>query len=136
VQPEDQTIADPAEARRLIDEAAFAMTAREWPGNQYDADWAMQHTRPFLEDPVLIDAKKARHALDEADRTLKETEPIARSANFRRARLVLEPVVDVLPDERAYAEAVAHITDELRVAALKSGYYKASEERGDHWAWN
>jgi hypothetical protein len=123
---EDPTIKEPAEARRLIDEAAFAIAVSE---SGYYPD-ALAESRPFLEAPVLIDKKKSRKAWKEATRRLEEIEqmsPVERPPYG----LALEPILEVLPDADAYVSRIKHIPPEMLVLALESGYHTAYTEVGD-----
>jgi hypothetical protein len=120
-----------AGASRLVDEAAFAMAAREWPGNRANGTYVLEQPHRYLKAPVLVSRRHARRVLREAERRLQAADRKMEPTTVRR---VLEPVLEVLPNESAYLGAIWRVPPELRRSALESGYNRLSAEKEDRWA--
>lgn len=125
-------VPDAAGASRLVDEAAFAMAAREWPGNRANGTYMLEQLHRYLKAPVLVSRRHARRVLREAERRLQAAD---RKMDPTTVRRVLEPVLEVLPNESAYLGAIWRVPPELRRSALESGYNRLSAEKEDRWAW-
>jgi hypothetical protein len=126
---------DDHRVRRLVDEAAFAMAAREWHGNRNDSDWVLAQLQRFLRDPVLMPKRKAKRAARKAEHDAEATDTGDAMRGFAKVRAAIDAVQPLLPEEDEYLHALHRAPREARLAALQAGYMHYTAEREDRWAW-
>jgi hypothetical protein len=123
---------DEEEVKRVVDEAAFAMTLREWHGNETRGRWVFQQLQEYLADPVVVPKRKARKALAEAEHALHAAD---RDVDFEVVRKLVEPVMDVLPSEEDYLRVIRRLPSDVRLEQIEQGY-DAKTRSEDRWAWS
>jgi hypothetical protein len=124
-----KAIDSPAEAARLIREAAFASYVRGWPGNRADPDSVLEELNENLANPMYLDRRSLGRAIS---RGVQHATGI--DSPSEKVRVILDPILDVLPRSKDYIAPLEQVPFELRDQLLRSEYHKEAAE-DDFLAW-